>query len=254
MNSRIRSRIRRTVTPFILLAILAIGFGAQAEPLPVPQSPGQGVMIIPVVSLLSPPDGVTVDYGNVFTWTRVLPADSYVIKMKVVETGATVKHISVPDDCVPAGFCSEAMVNTPIFDYVDDGDTVEWKVIAKIGSTKVKSQTWMIEVDTVNAPTTLLPAADALLLPAQSLSWNNDHDVNAQYTVVVKHADTGEVEFKLKLNANLCGGVPCSVSSGVYGPLPLGQEFTWFVKVKGFNGDKAKSVTQTFTTPDIGSN
>ncbi|MBK9124140.1 MAG: hypothetical protein IPM16_13630 [Chloroflexi bacterium] len=250
MNIRIRRRIRRTLVPLMLLAMMAVGI-AQADPLPVPEAPGLGVIILPVVNLLSPPDGVTVDYSNVFTWSRVQTADSYVIKMKVVETGAKAKQVVSTDNCFEAGFCIKAMEDTPIFDHVDDGDTVEWKVIAKIDDIKVKSQTWTVVVDTVAAPTTLLPAHGALLLPVHSLSWNNDDDVNAQYKVVVKDADSGDTVFKLKRFSNQCEG-PCSVNSGVYGPLPLAETFTWFVKAKGYNGDKAKSATQTLYTPAIG--
>jgi hypothetical protein len=236
--------IRRICMLTALSALALTGAVVSADPLPVPNVP----KVVPVPAPLSPPNGVTANiYNTVFTWSHVGTPDKYILKLIILETGKVIS-VNVPlANCNEAGFCTMAASNVPaLFDQVKDGDTIKWRAFAKFGVTKVKGTARTLIVDTVNAPTNLLPANGVALLPVHNLSWTN-HNTNQSYVLMVKNAETGALISKQMLPHEACAAT-CSVSATSLGTLPTGSSLTWFVKAVGFNGDKAKSAKQTLFT------
>ena len=160
--------IRRICAMAALSAVALTGAVVSADPLPVPNVP----KVVPVPAPLSPPNGVTANiYNTVFTWSHVGTPDKYILKLTIVETGQVIS-VNVPlANCNEAGFCTMAASNVPtLFDQVKDGYTIKWRAFAKFGVTKVKGTARTLIVDTVNAPTNLLPANGVALLPVHNLS------------------------------------------------------------------------------------
>ena len=240
--------IRRIVAMTALSAVALTGAVVSADPVPVPNVPKLTIGY-PVPSLLSPPDGVTANmYNTVFTWSHGSTPDKYILKVTVVSTGETFSANAPLATCSGAGFCTLAASDVPnLFDHVKDGDQVKWRVVAKYGETKVQSIARTLTFDTVNAPTNLLPANGALLMPVHNLSWTT-HNTNKSYVLVVKNAATGALVFKHKLSHEVCA-VTCMMSATALGVQPSGTTLSWFVKAIGFNGDVAKSAKQTLVTP-----
>ena len=239
--------IRRIAAMAALSAVALTGAVVSADPLPVPNMPK--LTLAPVSELLSPPDGVTANmYNTVFTWSHLATPDKYIVKVTVVRTGETFSANAPLANCSGAGFCTLAASAVPnLFDHVQDGDQVKWRVVAKYGETKAKSNARTLTFDTVNAPTNLLPANGALLMPVHNLSWTT-HNTNQSYVLVVKNAADGALISKQKLSGEDCAAT-CAVSASSLGELPSGTTLKWFVKAIGFNGDVAKSAKQTLVTP-----
>lgn len=237
--------IRRICAMAALSAVALTGAAASADPLPVPNVPK--VFVVP--SLLSPPEGVTANlYNTVFTWSHDSTPDKYILKLTIVQTGEKISVNAPLANCSEAGFCTLAANAVPeLYDHVKDGDQLTWRVVAKYGETKVKSTSRTLTVDTVNAPTNLLPANGALLMPVHNLSWTT-HNTNKSYVLVVKDAEDGTLVYKQKLSHEVCAAT-CAVSAASLGELPSGTTLTWFVKAVGFNGDIAKSAKQALVTP-----
>lgn len=242
MNNRI---IRRAIALLTLTAALTMSLGAYADPLPVPHAPKDGpIVIIPPVNLLSPPAGVVLNQTAVLTWSNVVLPQKYVIKFVIAETGQTLRFNVPLESCGGAGFCTLPISETPLFDMLSDGDSFTWRVIAKHAFGSTKSAANMNIADTVSAPDSLLPIHGASLNPAANLTWDNDA-ANASYTLVVKHIASGERVIKHKLRADVCAAA-CSVDVFEMTDFVEGHGYQWFVKAKGYNGDKAKSAKQTF--------
>lgn len=240
--------IRRIFVLAALSTAALAGAAVSADPLPVPNVP-KVTPVYPVHSLLSPPDGVTaILYDTVFTWSHDSNPDKYILKLTVVQSGKTFSVNAPLANCNGAGFCTLAASAVPaLYDHVKDGDQVKWRVFAKYGTTKIKSMARTLTFDTVNAPTTLMPADGGMLMPVHNLSWNASN-VNKSYTVVVKNAADQSIVLKHKLNHAACAAT-CAVSPQSVAEIPDGANLVWFVKAVGFNGDVAKSAKQTLTTP-----
>jgi hypothetical protein len=237
--------IRRTFTLLALSVTATLGLVAQADPLPAPDAPASGPRIAPAVELLSPPNGVTVTYDTVFTWSHTGAPDKYRLKLLIVETGKRLT-VKVPlENCGGAGFCTMTADDAALFEQVKDGFTVKWRVIATYGTEKSKSGTRSITVDTVSAPESLMPGDGTLLVPIDKLSWNA-HSANRSYTLIVKDAETNATVIKLLVPASECKAT-CVVNP-FNGSLKQQTQYKWFVRAQGFNGDKAKSPKQSFTT------
>ena len=240
--------IRRICTMAALSAVALTGVVASADPLPVPNVPK--LSLVPVPSLFSPPDGVTAMlHNNVFTWSSNEPApNKYILKVTVVPTGKKF-NVNVPlANCNGAGFCTLSASAIPDFyDHIKDGYQINWRVVAKYGEVKAKSSARTLTFDTVNAPTNLLPANGAQLMPVHNLSWAV-HSTNKSYVMIVRNAEDGELVSKQKVSHEDCAAT-CAVSATSLGELPSGATLNWFVKAIGFNGDVAKSAKQTLVTP-----
>lgn len=240
MNSK---TIHRAITLLVLILVASLGI-AHAEPLPAPAAPKDGpVVIIPPVNLLSPPAGVTVTAVSGLTWSNAVLPQKYIIKFVIVETGQTLRF-NVPLASCGAGFCVLPISSTPLFDHVSDGDMFTWRVIAKHAFGSTKSAANMNIADTVSTPDSLLPVHGSTLQPVHDLTW--DHDLaNASYRLIVTHIATGERVIKHKMLAAACAAT-CSADVFEMTAFVENHGYQWFVKAKGFNGDKAKSAKQTF--------
>ena len=222
--------IRRILTVTALAAAALASTVAQAIPQP--------------VFLTSPSDGDTVAYDTDFIWSNS-GADKYILKFTIVETGEKLKYTMLGESC---GFeaCAVSLYKTPLFNAVKDGQIVNWRVIAKNGTDKVKSVVRTLTADMVNAPTTS-PVNGAVIEAGDTLTWTN-HPVNQSYTLVVKHVATGEAVIKETVLAGECIWL-CTIEPHTLVDLQDGAQYKWFVKATGFNGNKAKSAKHTFTTP-----
>lgn len=222
--------IRRILTFSALAAAALASTIAQAIPQP--------------VFLVSPGDGETIAYDDDFAWSHN-GADTYVLKFTIVETGQKLKQTIDGDSC-GLDECGISMYKTPLFNAVKDGQFVQWRVIAKTGTEKVKSVVRTFTVDMVNAPA-ITPANGAVIDDEDTLSWTN-HPVNQSYTVIVRHVASGNVVIKETMLAGECIWL-CSIEPHALAELQSGAQFQWLVRAKGFNGSKAKSAKHTFTTP-----
>jgi hypothetical protein len=240
--------IRRMIAIAALSAAALTGAVASADPLPVPDVPK--LSILPVQDLYSPPDGVTVTYNNVFTWGNAGTPAKFKLKVTILQSGKKFTVPATQANCHPGDFCTMAASAVPgLFDALKDGDQVKWRVIAIYGKTKIKSAPRTNTFDTVSAPTTLLPANGALLMPVHNLSWN-PNTANKSYVLVVKDAEDGVLISKQKLSSGTCIE-SCAVSAMSLGALPSGITLNWFVKAVGHNGNVAKSAKQTLVTPQL---
>jgi hypothetical protein len=222
--------IRRILTISALAVAALASTIAQAIPQP--------------VFLISPGDGETVAYDDAFTWSHG-GADKYTLKFTIVETGQNLKYKINGASC-GIDECGVTLYKTPLFNAVKDGQFVKWRVIAKYGTQKVKSVVRTLTADMVNAPVTT-PVNGAVIGNGDALSWTN-HPVNQSYTVIVRHVASGDVVIKETMLAGECIWL-CSINPHALAELQSGAQFKWFVRAKGFNGNKAKSAKQTFTTP-----
>lgn len=222
--------IRRILTLCALAVAALASTIAQAIPQP--------------VFLISPGDGETVAYDDAFTWSHG-GADKYILKFTIVETGQNLKHKISGASC-GLDECSVTLYKTALFNAVKDGQFVKWRVIAKYGTQKVKSVVRTVAADMVNAPVTT-PVNGAIVGNGDALSWTN-HPVNQSYTVIVKHVASGEVVIKETMLAGECIWL-CAIEPHALAELQSGAQYKWFVRAKGFNGNKAKSTKHTFSTP-----
>jgi hypothetical protein len=233
--------IRRVLATTVLTATLFAGVTANADPLPVPQ---KFEVIVPPVSLLSPPNGVESTYNTVFTWSDTGTPNTYKLKIKNTNTGQKLTSSVDPATCNEAGFCTRSGDAIDLFEHVEDGDVIQWWVVAKYKDGKVKSSKRTLIMNTVSAPTTMQPGHTDNLYSENPLRWNDTFE-NMQYTLVVKYVDGGAVAHKSTMHSNACEDM-CEVNPFEGQPFPDYELFTWFVKAKGYNGDKAKSAQQTF--------
>lgn len=196
------------------------------------------------VFLTAPEADATVLYNQIFSWTHG-GADKYKLKFRIVETGQKLKYTMMGASC-GINECGVPLYKTPLFNAVKDGQVVVWRVVAKYGTTKVKSVARTVTAEMVTAPT-ITPDNGAVIATGDKLGWLN-FPANQSYKVVVKRASTGEVMFKESVLAGECTWV-CAVDPRELADLKPGVEYKWHVKAKGFNGNKAKSVKNTFTLP-----
>jgi hypothetical protein len=242
--------IRRIALLAALMAGALTGMTAQADPLPAPAEPkgGGGHEGPPPVVLLMPAADANVTYDTLFAWKNPETPNKYILRLLIVATGETVKFNVPLDACADGGACGVAAGATPLFDHVKDGAVIQWRVIAKYDDGTSKSAKRLLRADTVNAPETLFPADDAMLLPVHNLTWNHS-DANESYVVTIIDVETGELTAKFTVLHGDCGAT-CAISPQITAQNQQ-QEYRWFVKAKGFNGNKAKSAKQMFTTPAL---
>lgn len=239
--------IRRTFTLIMLAATLTVTLAAQPEPLPAPAAAGERDAKNPVL-LFSPPDGVASPYTNTsLTWGKVDGANKYKVKIKIIETGEKKTFTATPDHCNYADFCTLASRHYSPFLTVEDGWTMQWRVIARLGKQKLKSGWFNLTADTVTAPDTLLPIAGAILYQGQALTWNNPSGVNEYYTLVVTNAATGVEVYRDSIPSFWCNP-ECSVDPFSDVLYPTSQSFNWTVRAKGYNGTFAQTPTRSFST------
>jgi hypothetical protein len=241
-----KTSIRRILTLSALTAAMMLGLVANAQPLPAPQ---KLEVIVPPVSLLSPPNGVQSTYNTVFTWSDAGTPDTYKLKIKNISTGQKLTSSVDPATCNEAGFCTRSGDAIDLFEHVEDGDVIQWWVVAKYEDGKVKSSKRTLVMNTVSAPTTMQPDHTENLYPENSLRWNDAFE-NMQYTLVVKYVDGGAVAHKSTVLSASCGDM-CEVNPFEGQQFPSYELFTWVVKAKGYNGDKAKSAQQTFAAMPV---
>jgi hypothetical protein len=133
-----------------------------------------------------------------------------------------------------------------VLDTAKDGDAIKWRVVAKHGDETTKSAAMTFIANTVDAPELINPANGGQLDVDEDLSWTNS-PANAKYTLIVRDGETGETVIKRNIPAGSCAAV-CIYDPFVGYILAQQTEYLWFVKARGFNGDKAKSAKQSFTT------
>lgn len=225
----------KSIRRILSISLLTIGALASMAVHAVPPLP---------VFLVSPAEGQTVRYNDTFTWTPN-GASKYIVKFKIVQTGQNLSYTFKGTSC-GIDECAVTLHNTPLFNAVKDGQTVKWRVIAKSGTQKVKSVLRTVTVDTVNAPVTS-PVNGSIIGNGDQLTWTN-HPANKSYTLIVKHVASGTTVINETMLAGECV-LLCTVEPHEAANLQAGQEYKWFVKAKGFNGNKAKSAKKTFTVP-----
>lgn len=238
--------IRRVLMVTALSAVALTGAAVSADPLPVPDAPKLTVGV-PAQDLLSPPDGVTVTYNTVFTWSNVGTPASFKLKIKILNTGQKFNVKATQANCHPGDFCTMAASAVPgLFNALENGYQIKWRVVAKYGALKSKSAPRTVTFETVGKPMNLQPANGSTLFPASTLSWNHN-SANKSYVVIVKDANTGERLIKQKLSANACVEA-CEVMPNFEGGFPSAASLIWRVRAIGQNGDVAKSAKQTLST------
>lgn len=226
--------IRRIITLLALTVAATAGFAVYASPPPL--SP---------VFINGPSDGATVSYNTLFDWTDT-GANKYFLKFTVVETDETFKHTVNGVSCGVTD-CEVAYENTPLFAAVHDGQTVQWRVVAKYDTGKTKSAPRTLTANTVVEPSILLPSHNAQFQSGDLLSWDTAV-ANERYTVIVKHIASGQRVVKYHILDSACA-VTCSFDPEILTDLVPGAQYRWFIKSKGLNGDIAKSAKQNFVVP-----
>ena len=238
--------IRRFFTLFALASALTVGLVAHADPLPAPRpSAGGGgaVTVVPQISKIAPADGATATYANKLVWSNEVTPEKYILKF-LLGSGEVVKFNVSLAYCVEDGNCTISIGETPLFDYLADGETVLWRVVGKFINGNSKTNQWTFHADTVNAPVTLTPGHGETVYSGEDLIWNHSF-TNASYTLIVTHIGSGERVVKHKVFAVSCAATCSADAFGLYSYIE-NHGYQWFVKAKGYNGDKAKSAKQTF--------
>lgn len=235
--------IRRTFTLSALIVTTAIGYTATAQPLPPPKPPA-AALAIPIV-LLDPWDGENADRGDMLIWQMEPEPDKFVIKFKLAN-GQKTKYVVPMDQCAPTGTCSVKLADTGILDNARDGDPIKWRVIAVHGGEKVKSENRTFIANTVSVPNLINAINGDQLQHDEELVWYNAQS-NAEYTLIVRDMANGENVIKRTLSADVCNEV-CTYNPFSTDMLRQQTSYIWFVKAKGYTGEKAKSAKQTFTT------
>jgi hypothetical protein len=239
--------IRRTFTLFALIAATAIAitgvsFAAPAAPLPVPLQP-LGIGLTSPILLISPSAGAEVSYNSKFAWESELQPDKYVLKFKLAD--GTITKYTVPMElCTLGGTCTVKVDATGVLDVVKDGEPIKWRVIATNGDEKIKSPALTFIANTVSMPELLQPLNGGQLTPPGELVWDADI-ANAKYILIVRDME-GALIIKRVIPYTACGEV-CTYNPFT-GVLEMQTQYVWFVKARGFNGDKAKSGKLSFTT------
>ena len=234
--------IRRTFTLSALIATMAVSFAASAQPLPLPQPPAAG--LTSVIEVILPESGAEATYYSSFVWGSELPQDSYVLRFKFAD-GTTAKYSVPMEACAPDGTCAVELADTGVLNTVSDNDVITWRVIAKHGDEKTKSAKATFIANTVSTPELINAVGGVQLSADEELSWTANA-ANERYILIIREAETGALALKRNIAAEFCELGVC-----VYDPIPgLAQQtdYIWFVKAKGYTGDKAKSAKQTFTT------
>jgi hypothetical protein len=237
--------IRRICMLAALSAVAVTGAAVSADPLPVPEAPRTAVkgplVAVPVTTLASPADGGTLDQTEHMAWQNI-GADSYVVKMRVLQTGQRIKKTVTPDAC-NAVYCIYTPSKADFYSLVKDGQTVKWKVTAKFiegGVTyRSTSNARTFTVDEINAPVLLEGVTST------ELRWEVDSNTVKWHILFIKNTKNGIVK-KVVFDANGGCSNPC-----VYYPELLEQDtkYKWWVKAKGFTGENALSAKQTFLIP-----
>lgn len=241
--------IRRICAMAALSAVALTGAAASADPLPVPDVPGvevkNPIAIIPVTTLASPADGGTLDQMHHLSWQNV-NADGYVVKMRVIETGQRITRQITPAACNSI-YCIYMPSKTDFYPLVKDGQTVKWKVTAKFVqdgyTSRSTSNPRTFTVDEINAPVLFSPADGEAILGG--LTWDIDTQTTEFQVLFVKNMQTGEV-VKYKRDTNGGCSFPCSIYPE---GLEEGTEYKWWVKAKGFTGERMVSEKRMFFTP-----
>lgn len=235
--------IRRTFTLSALIATTAIGYTAMAQPLPPPKPPAAALAIS--IELVAPSANEDSDREDVFVWQMEPQPDNFVIKFKLAN-GKKAKYVVPMGQCDPTGTCSVTLADTGILDKAKDGDPIKWRVISTLGGEKVTSANRTFVANTVSAPKLINAINGDQLELDEELIWYNA-DANAKYTLIVRDTATGETVIKRMLPATFCGEV-CEYNPFSGGVLKMFTAYTWLVKAKGFNGEKAKSGKAQFVT------
>ena len=234
--------IRRTFTLFALVVSVAISYAAPDAPLPVPPKPPVVIAEVPIKVVL-PEAGAVMSYPYKFVWESELQPDKYVLKFKRAD-GTITKYTVPMEQCTPEGICSVKAADTGVLDTAKDGGVIMWRVIATHGDEKTKTDAATFIANTVDTPELVHPANTTQLEVDEELSWEHS-SANETYTLIVRDME-GALIIKRPVPTTACELGVCT-----YDPIPvLAQQtaYTWLVKAKGFNGDKAKSLKQNFTT------
>ena len=241
--------IRRILSLLGLMAVMLCAMAVSADPLPAPSAPQDEGRFPTIPTLAAPANGGKIEQNGTFVWTN-LNATVSKLKIKVVETGEIIVIKVTQSDC-NALYCWWYPTKADLFDKVQDGWTIKWKVISKYAASGLKTKTapFTATVNEVDVPNLVSPVDNVLLLPAHSLKWKNDSQQNPFYTLTIVRVATQE-KVSVTLEAYSHCQAECAVNPyDLPGDLATGSVYQWFVKAKGYTGETAKSEVRTFVTP-----
>lgn len=235
--------VRRTFTLSALVVMTTIGFAATAQPLPVPPQPPAAELTVPI-EVNSPEAGAEVSAQHKFMWQSELQPDKYMLKFKR-PNGTILKYTVPAESCTIAGICSVKLEETGILNKVKDGAVIKWRVIAVQGGIKTRTSAMPLTVNTVDKPTLLNTIGGDMHGVDKDLTWTASY-ANSRYVLIIRNATTGELVLKRPVLSEHCTPSVCSFNPIL--SLDHYTAYSWFVKAKGYNGDKVKSATEFFVT------
>ena len=241
--------IRRILSLLGLMAVMLCAMAVSADPLPAPSAPQDEGRFPAVPTLSQPANGGKIEQNGIFSWTN-LNATLSKLKIRVVETGEIIVIKVTQTDC-NGSYCWWYPTKADLFDKVQDGWSITWKVVSKFAGNPIRTKTaaFSATVNEVDVPNLISPVDNVLLLPAHSLKWKNDSQQNPYYTLTITNTATGE-KISTTLEAYSACQAECAVNPhSLPGDLTSATTYTWFVKAKGYTGETAKSEVRTFVTP-----
>lgn len=252
---------RTTLARFFSLLMMAFVMMAAVpafaqEALPLPAAPaGESIsnpnFVLLVAQPIFPMNNMSLYVGVPFQWTNV-SATTYFLKFKIVETGE-VFTLKPSYTCDPAK-CTVNSLNSGVFDRTRDGQHVDWQVITKVGTTKLKSVKFSATVDELEIKAPIFPAHNSYLSMAEftMLKFDAGHSIHLGFRLLVKDTETGKVILTRHM---VYGGVECS-NDECSTPISAGEKalvfeqdhtYSWQVEYISKSGETGKSPKAKFT-------
>lgn len=238
---------------FLMMAAVP-AFAQEALPLPAGpagETTNNPNFVLLVAQPIFPMNNQSLYAGVPFQWTNV-SATTYFLKVKVIETGE-VFTLKPTYTCGPSN-CTVNSLDTGVFDHTRDGQHVEWQVITKVGTTKLKSVKFSATVDELEIQAPIFPAHNSYLSMAEftMLKFDAGHSINYGFRLIVKDTETGKAILTRHM---IYGGSDCSYDE-CSTPISTGEKalifeqdhtYSWQVEYISKTGETGKSTKAKFT-------